>query len=252
MLCWADVLFFPSALHLTKSWIAKKSTVVWQNVRVAELEEANAQLWAELNAAQSRFAEVEHREHALISDYEGLHRDFDDLRTSCDAIVKEKPDLEKMEREKVQWFWNSLCKKLAKLWVDIMVIVAALGGDAWILPLPTLILPIFWSGFGWRSNLYPPPLPNAMRISLVMLWLVFSRFLRGWSVSILPELKKLVLSCSDSLLHDVPDDVGRIAIKLVKNWRVKHGLPYCIQKIEEENRVSFVAIILDLWKFIIV
>jgi hypothetical protein len=65
-------------------------------------------------------------------------------------------------------------------------------------------------------------------------------------VSILPELKKLVLSCSDSLLHDVPDDVGRIAIKLVKNRRVKHGLSYCIQKIEEENRVSFVAIILDL------
>jgi hypothetical protein len=34
---------------------------------MAELEEANAQLLAELNVAQSRLAEVEHREHALTS-----------------------------------------------------------------------------------------------------------------------------------------------------------------------------------------
>jgi chromosome segregation ATPase len=69
---------------------------------VAELEEANAQLLAELNAARSRLAEVEHHKQTLISDYEGLHRDFDDLRTSHDAIVKEKADLEKTEREKAQ------------------------------------------------------------------------------------------------------------------------------------------------------
>jgi hypothetical protein len=43
---------------LTNSWIAEKSTVVQQNARVAELEEANAQLLAELNAARSRLAEV--------------------------------------------------------------------------------------------------------------------------------------------------------------------------------------------------
>jgi hypothetical protein len=29
------------------------------------------------------------------------------------------------------------------------------------------------------------------------------------------ELKMLALSCDDSLLHDVPDDVGQIAKKLV-------------------------------------
>jgi hypothetical protein len=34
------------------------------------------------------------------------------------------------------------------------------------------------------------------------------------------------LSCDDSLLHDVLDDVGRIVKILVKNWWVKHGLPY--------------------------
>jgi hypothetical protein len=108
VLCWADVLFFPYALHLTKSRIAEKSAVVQQNARVVQLEEANAQLLEELDAAQSRLAEVEHHEHALTSDYEGLHRDFDDLRTLHDAIVKEKADLEKTECEKAQWFQNSL------------------------------------------------------------------------------------------------------------------------------------------------
>jgi hypothetical protein len=50
-----------------------------------------------------------------------------------------------------------------------------------------------------------------------------------------PKLKMLALSCDDSLLHDVPDDVGRIAKTLVKKWWVKHRLPYYMQKIEEEN-----------------
>jgi hypothetical protein len=34
----------------------------------------------------------------------------------------------------------------------------------------------------------------------------------------LPKLKKLVLSCDSSFVHDVSDDIGRIAKKLVKNW----------------------------------
>jgi hypothetical protein len=87
---------------LTKSRIAEKSVVVQQNARVVELEEANAQLLTELIATRSRLAEVEHREQALTFDYEGLPRDFDDLRTLHDTTVKEKADLEKMDCEKVQ------------------------------------------------------------------------------------------------------------------------------------------------------
>jgi hypothetical protein len=76
--------------------------VLQQNAHVAELEEANARLLVELNIARSRLAEVEHREQALTSNYEDLRKDFDDLRTSHDAVVIEKVDLEKTEREKVQ------------------------------------------------------------------------------------------------------------------------------------------------------
>jgi hypothetical protein len=80
---------------MTKSQIVEESTMVQQNAHVAELDEANAQLLVELNASQ-------YHEQALTSDYEGLHRDFDNLCTSHDAIVKEKADLEKTKHEKVQ------------------------------------------------------------------------------------------------------------------------------------------------------
>jgi hypothetical protein len=54
----------------------------------------------------------------------------------------------------------------------------------------------------------------------------------------LPELKRLAHSYDASVLRDFPVETGRIAKKLVKNWWTKHGLPYYMQQIEEENRVS--------------
>jgi hypothetical protein len=70
------------------------------NVReLQKLEEANAQLRAELATAHTNVAEVERRERSLTSDYDGLCRDFGDLQTSHVAVVKEKANLEKTERE---------------------------------------------------------------------------------------------------------------------------------------------------------
>jgi hypothetical protein len=43
------------------------------------------------------------------------------------------------------------------------------------------------------------------------------KMLAGVECGHLPKLKKLALSCDDLLLHDVPDDVGRIVKRLVKN-----------------------------------
>jgi hypothetical protein len=43
------------------------------------------------------------------------------------------------------------------------------------------------------------------------------KMLAGVECEHLSELKRLALSFDDSLLHDVPDDVCRIAKKLVKN-----------------------------------
>jgi hypothetical protein len=66
------------------------------------------------------------------------------------------------------------------------------------------------------------------------------------------KLKKLALSCDASILQDVPDDIGRIAKKREKNWWTNHGLPYCMQKIEDENRVSFTTMHLDKRRCVVV
>jgi hypothetical protein len=52
---------------LTKSRIAEWLIEVQQVARIAELEEANAQLHADLDTAQSKLVEVGHREQALTS-----------------------------------------------------------------------------------------------------------------------------------------------------------------------------------------
>jgi hypothetical protein len=68
------------------------------------------------------------------------------------------------------------------------------------------------------------------------------QMLTGVGCKHLPELKKLALSCDASVLQDFPMEADQIAKRHLKNWWTKHGLPYCMQKIEEENRVIFVAL----------
>jgi hypothetical protein len=251
-MCRANALFFPEALHLTKTRIVEKSTMVQQNARVAKLEEANAQLLAKLNAARSSLAEVERREQALTSDYEGLCWEFDDLRTSHDAVVKEKADLEKIEREKVQRFWNFLRKKLAELQVNMEATVDALRERCMDFPSANTTVTDFLEWFRTEVHALPIAFSECNENITCFTLIGVIKMLAGLECGPLPELKKLVLSCDDSLLHDVPDDVGRIAKRLVKNWWVKHALPYCMQNIEEENWVSFASMIFILRRCIVV
>jgi hypothetical protein len=68
-----DYLFlFFQALQVTKARISR-SQGAQQLLRIAKLVETNAQLRAGLHAAQSRLVELERRERALTSDYEGLN-----------------------------------------------------------------------------------------------------------------------------------------------------------------------------------
>jgi hypothetical protein len=69
------------------------------------------------------------------------------------------------------------------------------------------------------------------------------KMLAGVECEHLSELKILALSCDASVLHSVPDDLRKIARKLVKYSCTEHGLPYCVQKLEEENWVTFDTIL---------
>jgi hypothetical protein len=206
--------------------MATKSVEVQQSLCIAELKEANAQLRAELAAAHTKLAKVEHCERTLSSDYDGLRKDFDDLRTSHAAVVQEKADLEKTEWEKAQRFQNLLRMKLAELRRNTEESVATLRG--WCINFPATNTTIFtlldW--FWTEDQAFPTAFAECNKnITCFTLVGVFKMLMRV-ECEHLPELKKLALSCDASILHDVSDDIGRIAKTLVKNWWTNHGLPY--------------------------
>jgi hypothetical protein len=66
------------------------------------------------------------------------------------------------------------------------------------------------------------------------------KMLAGVECGHLSELRNLAMSCDTLILHDVPDDLAKVARRLVRNWWTKHWLPYYMQRVEEDNRVSFV------------
>jgi hypothetical protein len=116
--------------------------------------------------------------------------------------------------------------------------VATLGGQCMDFPATnataSTLLDWFWTEVR--------PLPNAFtecneNISFFTLIGCFKMLVRVECDHLL--VKKLALSCDASILTDVPDDINRIAKRLMKNWWTNYGLPYCMQKIEEENRISF-------------
>jgi chromosome segregation ATPase len=211
-----------------KAQVSAKSAEVQQSLRNAELEEANARLRAELAAAHTKVAEVEHCERALSTDYDGLCKDFNDLWTSHAAVVQEKADLEKTERENVQWFWNLLRKKLAELQRDTEESVAAIGGWCEDFPVTNATVSTLFDWFRTEVQALSTAFAECNEnISCFTLVGVF-KMLAGVECEYLLELKKLALSCDASILHDVPDDIGRIAKKLVRNWWTNHRLPYCM------------------------
>jgi chromosome segregation ATPase len=103
---------FHQALHLMRARIFEKAAEVQQCSCVAEQEETNTQLWAELAAAHTKVEEVERREQALTSDYAGLRSDFSELQTADAAVAKEKADLEKRSATKC----NNFATCYAKSW----------------------------------------------------------------------------------------------------------------------------------------
>jgi predicted transcriptional regulator len=85
-------------------------------------------LHTELDTAQSKLAEVEHRERALTSENEDLKKDLESMRTAHDDVVKEKAEVQKTECMKLHWFQDSIHKRLAEFQCNIEASVATLGG----------------------------------------------------------------------------------------------------------------------------
>jgi hypothetical protein len=66
------------------------------------------------------------------------------------------------------------------------------------------------------------------------------KMLEGVDCEHLSKLRKLDVSSDASVLYEIPSDIKKIAGKLVRRWWTEYGLPYCMQRFEENNQVSFV------------
>jgi hypothetical protein len=194
-------------------------------------------LHAELDAARLKLAEVEHREWSLTFKNEDLKKDLESMHTVHDAVVKEKAEVQKIERVKLQRFQDSVRKRLAELQCNIEVSMATLDGRSAEYPTGASLSDFLkW----FRAEVAAMPTAFAECNENITCYALIGVFqmLVGERCEHLLELKKPALSCDASVLQDFPAKTGRIAKRLVKIWWTKHGLLYCMQKIEEENRLS--------------
>jgi hypothetical protein len=216
-----------------------KSQSTQQVTCVAELEQTNASLRAELDVARLKLVEIEHRERALTSKNESLKRDLGPGCTTQDVAVKDKDLVQQAEQSKLQRFQDSIRKRLTELQHDMEASVSALGGRSAEFPIGASLSDFFkW----FQTEISSMPTTSAECNENITCYVLIGVFQMPATEGCehVPELRKLGHSYDASILHNFPVDTGRIAKRLVKNWWNAHDLPYCMHKIEEENWVSFV------------
>jgi hypothetical protein len=200
--------------------------------RMAKPEEANAQLHAELNAARSRgWASWTGFDLRIWRPSQKLWWFAHFTRCHCERESRfgedrawESATISKLTMQEIGWAsgWYGGDSSWA-------------GGRCLHFPSANTTVIDFLESFWTEVQALPITFSECNENITWYAWIGVFKMLAGVEYGHLLELKKLVLSCDDSLLHDVPDDVGRIAKKLVKNWWVKHGLSYYMQKIEKRT-----------------
>jgi hypothetical protein len=151
----------------------------------------------------------------LIPDYDSLRNDFNDFEIAHVALGKEKENVEKSECEKSQRFRNLVRKKLIGFRNDMKKIVAMLGGQCFeFLAIGATVGDLLdW----FRTEVQALPTAFAESKQNITRYVVAGilRMLARVECGHLSELQRFSISCDASLLHDVPEDLGRIAGRLV-------------------------------------
>jgi hypothetical protein len=118
-----------------------------------------------------------------------------------------------------------LRKKLAELRRDTEELVAALGARCEDFPVTDATVSNLLDWFRMEVRALPTSFAECNENIICFALVGVFMMLAGVECKHLPKLKKLALSCDASILHDVLNDIGRIAKKHVENWWTNHGLP---------------------------
>jgi hypothetical protein len=160
------------------------------------------------------------------------------LEIALPTLGKKKENVEKAEHEKAQQFCNLLRKKLAGVRHDI----ATLSGQCFEFPATGANVGDMLDWFRTEVQALHTTFAESNQNITCYAVVGILRMLVGVECGHLSELRRSAISCDASLLHDIPEDLGKIDGRLVQNWWTQHGLPYCMQWLEEDNRVSFILI----------
>jgi hypothetical protein len=116
--------------------------------------------------------------------------------------------------------------------------VSALGGQSAEFPFDAS-LSDFFKWFQMEIKSMPTTFMECNKNITCYALIGIFQMLAGEGCEHMSELRKLAHFYDALVLQNFPMEIGHIAKRLVKNWWNAHGLPYCMRKIEEENRVSF-------------
>jgi hypothetical protein len=183
---------------------------------------------------KAKATEIELCEMALKSDYGSLRNDFGHLQATHATLLKDKENVEKVEREKARRFRNLLRRKLVGLRLE----------------MENQLLPRGRCFEFLAANAMPTAFAECNQNITCYVMAGILKKLVGVECGYLPELRELAMSCDASILHGIPKDIARIVRRLVRNWWTSHGLPYYMQRTEEDNRVSFAPISFVVREFI--
>jgi hypothetical protein len=175
----------------------------------------------------------------LTSENEGLKKDLEDAHSAHEAAVRGKELVWQTEQSKLRRFQDSIRKRLVELQRNTETSVSTLGGRSIEFPSDTS-LSDFFKWFQMLVKSMPTTFMECNEnITCYTLIGVFQMLTRGGCEHV-SELRKLAHSYDASVLQNFPLETGLTTKRLVKNWWNVHGMSYCMRKIEEENRVSFV------------
>jgi hypothetical protein len=162
-----------------------------------------------------------------------------DAHSAREAAVRDKELVRQTEQSKPQHFQDSVHKRLVELRHDTEAFVSALGGRSTEFPSDAS-LSDFFKWFHTEIKSMPTSFTECNEnITCYALIDVFQMRTRGGCEHVL-ELRKLAHSHDASVLQNFLLETCCTRKMLVKNWWNAHRLLYCMRKIEEENRVSFV------------
>jgi hypothetical protein len=189
----------------------------------------------------------------LSASRKNVEQECAELHTTVDALMGENAQLV-MDREAEVAATNKKflnyrighCKRLCKLRGDLEKAVNEIGVWCLLYPLKnsTIGEVIMW--FEKEIKVLPSTIEKANKNFLVYYLVGVLKMLQGQAqCRHVDRLEAIKNSCDASILDKIPNDIAKLATRIVKMWWTSHGLPYVTNafRVELEVRLFLLGVV---------